>query len=69
MARKHGWVETWALTGSDEEAIAGNGSNHGEEYEVGFLSFGKTWGSAGLGKEALAHAGVAALTSVKVSKS
>ena len=62
LARKHGWVETWTLTGSDEEAIAGNGSNHGEEYG------GKTWGNAGLGKEALARTGLAALSSVKLSK-
>ena len=33
LARRHGWAETWALTGSDEEAIAGSESNCGEEGE------------------------------------
>ena len=48
LARKHGWVETWTLIGSDEEAIAGNEGVHGEEYERGKR---KTWGNAGVGKE------------------
>lgn len=26
LSRRHGWVETWALGGSDEEAIAGAGA-------------------------------------------
>ena len=54
LARTHGWVETWTLTGSDEEAIAGNGSNHAVmEQSMKW----KTWGNAGLGNEAVAHAG------------
>ena len=65
LARKHGWVETWTLIGSDEEAIAGNGSVHGEEYGRGKWGGGKHGENA---EEALAHAGVAALTSVKVGK-
>lgn len=37
LARRHGWVETWALGGSGEEAIAGSGSKCGEEREKSML--------------------------------